>query len=221
MSQIDQDTEYRIRETQASFQRRIEDLERADRQLWWARWLGPALGGVALLGVLFVLAGGSDAYELGTVAPSLETRELILRDDLGVERGALRISGEGGTTDLTLSDGDGRTRVRVAVLADGSPGVSLLDEEGESRAILGLLPDGTTSLVFADGSAVARAILALTPDGATRIVFTDAEGDTRTAVGVDARGRPEVSTARVSDGGESSEPDSGTGSESDSESGSS
>jgi hypothetical protein len=210
MSYIDQDTEYRIRETQASFQRRIEDLERADRQLRSARWSGPVLGGLALLGVLFILARGSDAYELGTVAPSLEARELIVRDDLGVERGAIRVAGEGGDTNLTLSDGDGRARVRVAVLADGSPGVSLLDENGESRAILGLLADGTTSLVFADGDAVARAILALTPDGATRIVFTDAAGETRTAVGVDASGRPEVSTARVSGDDESSEPESET-----------
>ncbi|MEJ2205495.1 MAG: hypothetical protein P8170_15460 [Gemmatimonadota bacterium] len=216
MSQMDQDTEYRIRESQASFARRVEDLERADRQARAARWLGPALGGVALIGVASLLIGGSDAYQLGTVAPSLETRELIVRDDIGVERAAVRVVDEGGRTNLTLSDGDGRIRVRVAVLPDGSPGVSLLDENGESRAILGLLADGTTSLVFANGDAVARAVLALTPDGATRIVFTDAAGDTRTAVGVDARGQPEVSTARVSGSEESSD----SGSESGSESGS-
>jgi hypothetical protein len=38
MSQMDQDTEYRIRESQASFARRVEDLERADRQARAARW---------------------------------------------------------------------------------------------------------------------------------------------------------------------------------------
>ncbi len=194
MSDMERETDYRTRELVVALERRIEVVERANRQLRMARWLGPVLGGIALIAAASVLGRGVDAYQLGTVAPALETRELIVRDALGVERGAIRIADAGGSTNLTLSDGDGRARVRVAVLGDGSPGISLLDRDGESRAILGLLPDGTTSMVFADRGSVARAVMALTPDGATRLIFSDVEGQTRTAIGVDAQGQPEVST---------------------------
>ena len=195
MSDTDRDNDYRLRELQAVLERRIESVERAGGRGRALTWAGPILGGVALFVATLTAGRTADAYQLGTVAPTLEAEALVLRDSDGLERAAFRIADEGDAA-LTLQDSNGRARLRFEVLSDGSPGVSLLDADGESHAILGLLADGTTTLVFADPGAVARAVLALTPDGAARLVFSDAAGETRAAVGVDGSGRPEVSTTR-------------------------
>jgi len=193
MNGNDRDTDYRFRELHATLDRRIEALEQQAHQKrgFLATGLLGALGAFGLS--ILCLSQLQDAYFIGDVAPTLEARALILRDSEGLERGVLRTM-EDGTVNLSLKDGRTDTRLRLSVLGDGSPGVSLLDGKGDTRAILGLLPDGTTTLVFADDGSVARAVLALTPDGASRIVFSDAMGETRTAVGVDGEGRPEVNT---------------------------
>jgi hypothetical protein len=193
MSEVDRDADYRVREVRAVLERRMESLERSIGAGRIVRWAGPVLGGVALFVATLTATRSADAYQLGTVAPSLEAEALVIRDDAGVERGAFRVDGDGGAA-FTFQDANGRARLRLEVLSDGSPGVSLLDADGDSHAILGLLADGTTSLVFADAGSVARAVLALTPDGATRLVFSDTGGLTRVAVGVDSSGEPEVST---------------------------
>lgn len=188
--------EYRVRELLANLEQRMDQLERAHAREGSRRWIAPVLGLVALILFVTLAARSRHVVRIGDVAPSLEATSFLLKDADGVQRAALGL-GDDGQASLTLSDGNGLPRLRLAVLPDGSPGVSLLDANGETRAILGLLADGTTTLVFADGGSVPRGILALTPDGASRVIFNDREGRTRTAVGVDTDGRPEVSTIDV------------------------
>jgi hypothetical protein len=190
------DAEYRMRELRAGLERRIEELEALQGRRGFSRWVGPLLGGLALVVAVSTSLRTRDAVRAGMVAPTLEAGSFVLKDHDGVERAALGFRDDGGTS-LTLSDAGGRQRLRVSVLPDGSPGVSLLDQEGEARAILGLLADGTTTLVFADRGSVARGVFALTPDGASRMVFSDPNGITRTAVGVDGSGQPEINTIAV------------------------
>lgn len=188
--------EYRIRELRANLEQRIDRLERTHGRETPGGWIGPVLGAAALVLLITFATRPRDVVRIGSVASSLEAGAFLLRDEDGVQRAALGLRDDGGAT-LTLSDGNGLARLRLAVLPDGSPGVSLLDTDGETRAILGLLADGTTTLVFADGGSVARGIFALTPDGAARVIFNDRDGRTRTAVGVDPQGQPEVSTIDV------------------------
>jgi hypothetical protein len=192
MKDTRQDNEYRLRELQAAFDRRIEAVERR------TGYRGAILGatGFAALVALWLSISSlrqlENVHLLGETASSLETRGVVLRDADGVERGSLGVGPDGAVT-LSLRDERAQTRLRLSVLEDGSPGVSLLDSHGDTRAILGFLPDGTTTLVFADAGSVARTVLGVTPDGASRIVFSDDVGDARAAVGVDGAGRPEVS----------------------------
>ena len=196
MSEMSTDTEYQMRELRAGLERRIEELEALQGRRGLGRWVGPLLGGLALVVAVSTSMRTRDVIHAGIVAPAVTAASFVLKDRDGVERAALGLRDDGGTA-LTLSDASGRQRLRVAVLADGSPGVSLLDPEGETRAILGLLADGTTTLVFADQGSVARGVFALTPDGSSRMVFSDANGITRTAVGVDGSGEPEINTIAV------------------------
>lgn len=185
--------EYRLREQLAKLEQRVDELERVRGPDDRKRWVGPALGAAALVVLVTLATRSGNLVKIGSVASSVEAGAFVLKDGDGVQRASLGILDDG-EAGFTLSDANGLTRLRLAVLPDGSPGVSLLDTDGETRAILGLLADGTTTLVFADGGSVPRGILALTPDGAARIIFNDENGRTRTAVGVDTEGEPEVST---------------------------
>jgi hypothetical protein len=193
MNKTDHDTEYRIREKYAAFDRRIRSLEgRSGRgRALQVSALTAALAALALSG--FGLRELQHAYFPGETAPTLDAQAIVLRDYEGLERGALRVQDDGRVT-LTLMDDRAQPRLRLSVLEDGSPGVSLLDSDGDTRAILGLLPDGTTSLVFADGGSVARTVLAVTPDGASRIVFSDHLGEAKAAVGIDGGAHTDLET---------------------------
>lgn len=206
MNETSTDAEYRMREMRAGLERRIEELEAQQGRRGFARWMGPVLGGLALVVAVSTAARTRDAIRTGMVAPTVEAGSFVLKDGDGVERAALGLRDDGGTS-LTLSDAGGHQRLRVAVLSDGSPGVSLLDQDGETRAILGLLADGTTTLVFADRGSVARGVFALTPDGSARMIFSDPDGVTRTAVGVDGSGEPEINTIAAGEGHEGHEDD--------------
>ncbi len=203
------DMEYRMREARAALERRMDAIESASSRHGAARWLGVIFGAVALITVLLVSTRTAGAYRVGTVAPSLQAASFVLKDTDGVERASLGVGEDGGAA-FALTDINGRVRLKLSVLSDGSPGLTLLDNEGETRAILGLLSDGTTTLVLADRGSVARGVFTLTPDGAARMLFSDASGQTRTAVGVDASGQPEINTIDVDDRGESARQDDGS-----------
>lgn len=187
----DGEGDYRLREVEARFERRLSAVEaQRTRTEWTAR-----LAGFAAVVMMATLA-----FTLWAVVPDerawsvdrLATQELVLEDAEGVARGHL-VTDPSGRTQLALSDRDGRQRIRLTVLADGSPGVTISDSENRPRAILAYLPDGTTNLVLADGSGVSRAVFGLDPDGSTQAVFSDRDGAIRTLVGVGVSGDPSVS----------------------------
>lgn len=195
-------SDYRIRETEARLDRRLEALEsQRDRMKWTARLMGAGfiVTLLALGWVVFALMPGSGALGVD----SLSTQEVVLRDGDGVTRGRLATDADG-RAQLSLSDRDGRERIRLTVLADGSPGVTISDRDARPRAVLGYLPDGTTNLVFADAQGTSRAVFGLDPDGSTQALFADRGGRIRTLVGVGADGEPSMSV--FEDEGEEAEP---------------
>jgi len=197
-------SDYRIRETEARLDRRIEALEsQRDRMKWTARLMGAGfiVTLLALGMVLMVLLPGSGALNVD----SLATREVVLHDVDGITRGRLATDDDG-RTQLSLSDRDGQERIRLTVLADGSPGVTISDPDSRPRAVLGYLPDGTTNLVFADARGTSRAIFGLDPDGSTQALFADRGGRIRTLVGVGANGEPSVSVFEEEGEGETPAP---------------
>jgi len=182
-------SDYRIREVEARLDRRLVTLEAQRGRLATGLTALALLVAVAALGIaVWAVAPREGARTMA----SLSTREVVLRDADGVERGRLATDSDG--SQLSLSDRDGRQRIRLTVLADGSPGVTISDPDGRPRAVLGYLPDGTTNLVFADEAGTSRAVFGLEPDGSTQALFADQDGTIRTLVGVGADGVPSVST---------------------------
>lgn len=199
VAEMDDGTEYRIREVEARLDRRLVSLEaQRARAAWTARLTGAGL--VLTLGVLAFVVGTvvpkDDAWAVG----SLSAEEIVLRDAEGVERGRLATDDDG-RAQLSLSDPDGRERIRLTVLGDGSPGVTISDPDARPRAILAYLPDGTTNLVFADAQGVSRAVFGVEPDGSSQALFSDRSGEIRTLVGVEADGEPAVSVFESGQGG--------------------
>jgi hypothetical protein len=190
--------DYRLREAEARFERRLQAMERRHgRTAWLAR-----LSAVGFVGTLAMLAWTTQSVMPSDGAWSvrdLSAEEIVLRDADGMARGVLGTDADG-QAHMALSDRDGRERIRLTVLADGSPGVTISDRDANPRAVLGYLPDGTTNLVFADAQGVGRAMIGLDGDGSARAMFTDASGAIRSLVGVDASGEPVVSTFESGDG---------------------
>jgi hypothetical protein len=187
-------SDYQLREVEARLDRRVAALEsQRDRLQWMVRIVGAGFVGtvVALAVVLSTVSGGDGAL----ATRSLFTEEVVLRDGDGVTRGRLGMDADG-RAQFSLSDRDGRSRIRLTVLADGSPGVTISDADARPRAVLGYLSDGTTSLVLADAQGTSRAVVGLEPDGATHALFADRTGVIRTLVGVAADGMPSVSVTQ-------------------------
>jgi hypothetical protein len=174
-----------IRELEAVLGRRVDDLERDNRQLRRrSRML--TLGTTAAL----TLAAGTLIYALtaeNRVAGAVHAHQFVLHDIDGNVRGGLGLTPEGGSR-LVLKDRAGRERMRFTLLADGSPGLSFADEAGRSRVVLGFLPDETANLVFADRFGRTRAVFGLMPDESSTLVFADRNGETRVGLGIDNRG---------------------------------
>lgn len=174
-----------VREMEAVLGRRLDDLERDNRQLR-SRSTMLMLGMTAAL----TLAAGTLIYAVTgdrRVADVVHARQFVLHDPDGVVRGTLGLTPEGGAR-LVLRDRQGSERLRLSLLADGSPGASFVDAEGRSRIVMGLLPDETANLVFADRFGRTRAVFGLMPDESSTLVFADQNGETRVGLGIDPRG---------------------------------
>jgi len=52
--------------------------------------------------------------------------------------------------EFRLVDPGGKTRARLSLLPDRSPGLALMDINGKARVLIRLAPDGTPSLLFND-----------------------------------------------------------------------
>jgi hypothetical protein len=174
-----------VREVEAVLGRRVDDLERDNRQLQrQAKLL--TVGFAATL----TLAVGALIYGLtaeSRVSGVVRAHQFVLQDVDGNHRGGISLTPEGGSR-VVLKDRAGRERMRLTLLADGSPGLSFADAEGRSRVVMGFLPDETANLVFADRLGRTRAVFGLMPDESSTLVFADNNGETRIGLGIDPRG---------------------------------
>ncbi len=164
---------YQIRELEARLARRLTALEGKVARARGAAWAAGIGFITALTALGLTLKDGVLAGDTETVR-YLVTEGITLVDAEGVERGRLDTD-PAGQAALSLSDRDGRERVRMTVLGDGSPGLTMHDPESQPRAVLGYLPDGTTNLVFTDRGGAIRTLMGVGPDGSPSMtVFEDA-----------------------------------------------
>ncbi|MCI0460472.1 MAG: cytochrome c [Gemmataceae bacterium] len=130
---------------------------------WWKH--------VALAALVLVgggLLAGSAQPDKGTRV--VEAERFVLRDGRGKIRAEL--GWDQGSLGLTLLDAQGKTRTRVAVLADGTARLSLHDRQGSSRAVLQVQPEGEPELKLYDKHGKVLAALPGPPAPAVA-AFTD------------------------------------------------
>jgi len=138
--------------------------------------------------ILAVGALGTSVLFRGRVN-ALEARQIVLKDEQGVNRAMLRIMDDGAAS-LMINDRNGVGRLRLSVLDNGAPGVALTDGRGRARAVLGFLPDQGGTLAFADEQGNTRAVLGLTGLQGASLAFLDGFGATRASFGIDENGEP-------------------------------
>lgn len=81
------------------------------------------------------------------------------------------------TKKIEIQDQDGKTRIELSTLPDGSPGVILADENGKVRVMLAIWgsPDKLPSLSFNDRDGDRQILMTVRPDGMPYIAFADAK----------------------------------------------
>jgi hypothetical protein len=184
--------------------RRLEQLENSNERLSRSvrRMRLATLGAAAGLGVL--LTAGAAA-----VAPSLEARNFVLRDEAGKMRAALAIRPDG-TPGLGFFDESGRVRLSMdlgaagpavnlmngigqplaalAVRPDGLPGLAIFDPSGHARLSLDVGEGGIPSLHLYGKQGELRAALAIRPDGSPGLGLFDAEGQLKSSFEIPRKG---------------------------------
>jgi hypothetical protein len=172
-----------VREIEAVLGRRVDELERHNRQL--KRNASLMVGAVAVMLLLTTGMLISIQMSAGGVAEVVEANRFVLRDTEGHVRGVMGLNADGSSR-FVLQDRDGRERLRLNLLADGSPGMAFTDREGKSRVVMGLLSDETATLVFADRWGQTRAVLGLAADESSTLVFANRSGESRVGIGVES-----------------------------------
>jgi len=120
-----------------SITRRLERLEVEGRR--WKVLAGASLAALCLL--LFVGAGGRE------MADEIQVRKIVIVDDVGETRIALRTKDDGSPM-LRLYDEGKKGRLSLNVGANGEPGMWLYDEDGSVRFGVKVKGDGTPQLQF-------------------------------------------------------------------------
>ena len=79
------------------------------------------------------------------------------------------------TKKIQIEDQEGKTRIELSTLPDGSPGVILADENGKVRVMLAIWgsPDKLPSLSFNDKDGDRRIVMTVRPGGIPYIAFAD------------------------------------------------
>ncbi|MEO5988211.1 MAG: hypothetical protein ABIU54_05655 [Candidatus Eisenbacteria bacterium] len=98
--------------------------------------------------------------------PTLDAQRFMLRDNIGIWRGALMMR------------------------EDGCPVVRLNDSRGKARLYGVVLPDGNARLRFTDSTGIHRAILELEQHSLPQLSLLDQDGRLRARVAVDSAGHP-------------------------------
>lgn len=170
-------------------------LAHLERDLKSARRTNALLSvGLVASTALAIVALGTAVLFRGNVN-ALETRQIVLKDEQGVNRATLRVADDGSSS-LMLQDRNGVGRLRLTVLDNGAPGIALTDNRGRSRAVLGFLPEQGGTLAFADEQGNTRAVLGLTGGQGASLAFLDGFGATRASFGLDEDGDPSFSLAQ-------------------------
>jgi len=108
---------------------------------------------------------------------------LVFCDEQGKTRVSMSLLADGSPV-LALSDKEAKPRAGLMLTAGGLPIVGLVDGQGKRRASLGLAGDGSPSLDLYDQGAMLRASLSLAPDGSPALAVLDKDQNTRAAVGL-------------------------------------
>ena len=117
--------EEQLRDVEQVLGRRMELVERENQRLRRLNQFSLAGCAVALglsAAVLVVAGVGRSTVQAQTV----EAERFVLRAPSGAARGEWRM-GDGGSSELVLRGGNGKTQVKLGILADGSSGLSLAD----------------------------------------------------------------------------------------------
>jgi hypothetical protein len=115
-------------------------LERINRWLTWALIsLGVCLAAAIVMAVIALIS----SRRSDLVVESIETRKLVLRDDIGggVPKERARLLLKKDAVSLVLSDQIGKERAGLILDKDG-PDLTFWDENGTARASLGMTKDG-------------------------------------------------------------------------------
>jgi hypothetical protein len=162
---------------------RLEQLERSNETLSRSlrRLRSGFVGGAAGMAVL-VLAGAA------AVAPSLEARSFVLRDEAGKMRAALAIRPDG-SPGLGFLDESGRVRLSMD-LGPAGPQVNLMNGIGQPQAALAIRPDGLPGLAIFDRSGQPRLSLDVTEAGTPAVHLNGKQGELRAALAIRDDGTP-------------------------------
>jgi hypothetical protein len=85
--------------------------------------------------------------------------------------------------DLKVIDQDGKLRVSVGSVGEGSFGVACFDKDGKPRVGLGLSKDGASSVQLLDREGMVRISARIDPDGYALSQWFDQKGDARIVAG--------------------------------------
>ena len=131
------------------------------------------------------------------VAPLVEAKRFILRDDNGKRRAELTsVDVEDGSPYLVLRDKEERVRLVLRSNRDGGASIGLRDAAGQARLTMGLGSDGYpgldlwsatgkrraalydfaklgSALVFYHDDGASHVVLSLAPDGTSRMVLNE------------------------------------------------
>jgi hypothetical protein len=119
------------------------------------------------------------------IAAVVRAREFQVVDKNGRMRASLGLGRLGNCSGLWLYGAVGKARAGLAVLADGSPGLTLWDATGKPRADLG------TGLTLYDAAGEPRATLSvLTKDNSPYLALIDTTGRPRVGLDMLADGTP-------------------------------
>ncbi len=150
-----------------------ERLSRVERQNKWMRHSGA----LTLAATAFVLLVAQDKEQ---TPADLEVRSLVLKDDAGRMRASLRM--EEGAPFLVLWDEEGKERASLGGLK--SSGLSLSDAEGRKRISIAVLHDGSPGLALYDTKRLFRLALNVSDNGSPTVTLRDASGKERASLSV-------------------------------------
>lgn len=172
--------------------KRFESLEQENAALAGRVTRSERLGRrlMALCGLLVV--GGTVIAAMGAiqVPKSIEAEEFVLKGADGKNRMKM-LTLKDGTSALALFDAQGKSRMEFKIKPNGIPVFDLRDAEGDVRLAMFVDEKENTFIGLADGANKDRLTLRLNADGSSSLRFLDGIR-VRAALQLDRHGQPEL-----------------------------